>query len=182
MGKLPLDIPKGVTLTVGDGHYEVQGPKGTLRERLVSPIRILLEAEGRVARVVCDQDSKQGRALHGLTRRLLGNMVRGVVEPYTRALDIVGVGYQARLKNEKELELQVGFSRPVVVTCPEGIEFEVPQPTHIVVRGCDKQKVGAIAAEIRKVRPPEPYQGKGIRYEGEQIQRKAGKSFVSGGG
>ncbi|HVT46269.1 MAG TPA: 50S ribosomal protein L6 [Vicinamibacterales bacterium] len=172
IGKRPIDIPAGVTVTVDPGRVTVHGPKGELRQ--VVPQRMQIEqAEGAVT-VTRPTERGEDRALHGLTRTLIANMVEGVTQGFEKRLEIQGVGYRATLAGSN-LELQVGFSHPVRIVPREGISFEVPAPTQIVVRGIDKQVVGQTAAEIRKVRPPEPYKGKGIRYEGEFVRRKVGK-------
>jgi large subunit ribosomal protein L6 len=165
-------IPEGVSVDVQPGRVSVKGPRGELAQQVSRDMRIELE-DGTLS-VARPTDRGEHRALHGLTRSLIANMVQGVTEGYERRLQIQGVGYRARLQG-KALELSVGFSHSVSITAPEGIEFEVPQPTEVVVRGIDKQLVGEIAARIRRVRPPEPYKGKGIRYEGEQVRRKVGK-------
>jgi len=174
IGKQPIQIPSGVDVTVGeDALVTVKGPRGTLSQRLHPEMRIVQE-EG-VIRVERPSDEGVHRSLHGLTRTLLANMVEGVTNGYEKRLAIVGVGYRVVMKG-KDLEIQVGYSHPVVVTAPEGIEFEAPTATSIVVRGNDKQQVGEVAANIRKIRKPEPYKGKGIRYEGEYVRKKAGKA------
>lgn len=174
IGKQPIVIPGGVDVEIDDDQVvTVKGPRGTLSQRLHREMRILREDD--VVRVERPSDMGFHRSLHGLTRTLIANMVEGVTKGYEKHLEIVGVGYRAALKG-KDLELLVGYSHPVVVTCPEGIEFEVPSATKVVVRGSDKQLVGEIAARIRKVRKPEPYKGKGVRYEGEYVRKKAGKA------
>ncbi len=178
IGKQPIEIPGGVDVTIADGNVvTVKGPRGTLTQALHPDMRILAE-DGQV-RVERPDDEGYHRSLHGLTRSLVANMVIGVTTGYRKQLQIVGVGYRAALKG-KDLEVQAGYSHPVTVPVPEGIEFEVPTPTQIVVRGNDKQAVGEIAAKIRKIRKPEPYKGKGIRYEGEYVRKKAGKAAKSG--
>jgi large subunit ribosomal protein L6 len=172
IGKQPIQLPDGVTVEVKPGHVSVKGPKGEL-EQDVSPEMKVEMTDGEVT-VQRPTDRGDHRALHGLTRSLIANMVQGVTEGYEKRLEIQGVGYRAQLRG-KALELALGFSHPVSVEAPEGIEFEVPQPTEVVVRGIDKQQVGQIAADIRKRRPPEPYKGKGVRYAGEQVSRKVGK-------
>jgi large subunit ribosomal protein L6 len=172
IGKKPIPVPDGVTVSVGPGRVTVNGPKGELSQDVSDRVEIA-EEDGTLT-VKRATDRGPDRALHGLTRSLIANMVTGVTEGYERRLEIQGVGYRARLQG-KALELTVGFSHPVSVSAPQGIEFEVPQPTQVIVRGIDKQQVGEIAARIRRVRPPEPYKGKGIRYEGEQVRRKVGK-------
>jgi large subunit ribosomal protein L6 len=172
IGKKPITVPDGVTVSVGPRRVTVNGPKGELTQDVSDRVEIV-EEDGSLT-VQRASDRGPDRALHGLTRSLIANMVTGVTEGYERRLEIQGVGYRARLQG-KALELTVGFSHPVSISAPEGIEFEVPQPTQVIVRGIDKQQVGEIAARVRRVRPPEPYKGKGIRYEGEQIRRKVGK-------
>jgi len=178
IGKQPIEIPGGVDVTIAEGNVvTVKGPRGSLTQTLHADMRILTE-DGQV-RVERPDDEGFHRSLHGLTRSLIANMVIGVTNGYEKQLQIIGVGYRAALKG-KDLEVQAGFSHPVMVSVPEGIEFEVPTPTQIVVRGNDKQAVGEIAAKIRKIRKPEPYKGKGIRYEGEYVRKKAGKAAKSG--
>jgi large subunit ribosomal protein L6 len=172
IGKKPIEVPAGVIVSVDPGRVTVSGPKGELRQ--VVPQRIAIAQEE--GRIVVTRPSERGedRALHGLTRTLVANMVDGVTNGFEKRLELQGVGYRATLHGT-ELELQVGFSHPVRIKPRQGIEFEVPTQTQVVVRGIDKQLVGQTAAEIRKVRPPEPYKGKGIRYEGEYVRRKVGK-------
>ena len=172
IGKKPIPIPSGVEVEISPGSVAVKGPKGRLEERINPEITVAQE-DGALT-VSRPTDRADHRALHGLTRSLVANMVTGVTDGYERRLEIQGVGYRAALRGS-DLEMQLGFSHPVAVKAPEGISFEVPQPTQIVVRGISKQQVGEIAAQIRKWRPPAPYKGKGIRYEGEQVQRKVGK-------
>jgi large subunit ribosomal protein L6 len=172
IGKQPIPIPDGVTVTIGSGRVDVKGPKGELSERIPRDIEVV-QQDGEVL-VSRPTDRGEHRALHGLTRSLVANMVTGVTDGYAKTLEIQGVGYRAQ-KRGSDLELALGFSHPVPVKAPDGIEFEVPQPTRIVVRGISKQLVGEVAANIRKRRPPEPYKGKGIRYEGEYVARKVGK-------
>src|SRR5215208_2880143 len=172
IGKRPIEIPAGVTITVDPGRVTVHGPNGELRQ--VVPTRIAIEQENGTLTVTRPTERGEDRALHGLTRTLIANMVEGVTKGFEKRLEIQGVGYRATMRGQA-LELAVGFSHTVVKEPPAGISFEVPIPTQIVVRGTDKQAVGQVAAEIRKVRPPEPYKGKGIRYEGEQVRRKVGK-------
>jgi large subunit ribosomal protein L6 len=174
IGKKPVDLPTGVEVSIADGNVvTVKGPLGQLEQQLPQAIQINIEANQ--AMVTRPSDQKDHRALHGLTRSLLANMVEGVTKGYMRNLELVGVGYRAALQGG-DLSLTVGYSHPVVINAPHGIEFEVPAPTKISVKGIDKQAVGQIAAEIRAVRKPEPYLGKGIKYEGEQIRRKVGKA------
>jgi large subunit ribosomal protein L6 len=172
IGKLPIEVPSAVDVQVQSGLVRVKGPKGEL-EQVVSR-DLSVEREDSRLIVKRPTDRKEHRALHGLTRTLVYNMVIGVTEGFEKRLEIQGVGYRAQLKGTT-LELALGYSHPVRVEAPAGIEFEVPLPTQIVVRGIDKQAVGEIAAQIRKFRPPEPYKGKGIRYAGEQVTRKVGK-------
>ena len=174
VGKEPIPIPNGVEVTIDAGHVAVKGPKGELQRQ--TPTQIAISRSGDELVVTRPDDERQNRALHGLVRSLVNNMVVGVSDGFTRDLEIVGVGYRATAQGPNRLELQVGFSHPVKVEAPDGITFEVPQPTRITVRGCDKQLVGQVAADIRKIRKPEPYKGKGIRYAGERVLRKAGKS------
>ncbi len=165
-------MPSGVTVAIEPESVSVKGPKGELSERIPRDIEIAQDGESLI--VTRPTDRGEHRALHGLTRSLVANMVQGVTAGYEKRLEIQGVGYRAQMKG-KNLELAVGYSHPVPIEAPDGIEFEVPQPTRVVVKGISKQQVGEIAAIIRKQRPPEPYKGKGIRYEGEYVQRKVGK-------
>jgi large subunit ribosomal protein L6 len=173
IGKQPIEIPSGVEVSVEGSRVSVKGPRGTLEQTFHPEVRIL--QEDGVIRVERPDDDGFHRALHGLTRTLIANMVEGVTKGYEKRLEIVGVGYRATMRGD-DLELAVGYSHTVPFPHPEGIEFEVPAPTRIVVRGNDKQLVGEVAANIRKVRKPEPYKGKGIRYEGEHVRKKAGKA------
>ena len=173
IGNAPITVPSGVEITIDGPEVTVKGPKGELSRRF--PERVTVSVEDGVAKVTRIDDSRESKALHGLFRALLANMVTGVSEGYRKDLEIQGVGYRAQLKG-RDLELQVGFSHPVTVPAPEGITFEVPEPTKISVVGIDKELVGQTAAVVRKVRPPEPYKGKGIRYVGEYVRRKAGKA------
>ena len=172
IGKLPIQIPDGVDVEIGDGVVRVKGPKGELSQAVSRDLRF--EREDSTLVVKRPTDRSEHRALHGLTRSLVFNMVQGVTEGFEKRLEIQGVGYRAQQRGNG-LELALGFSHPVRVEAPQGIEFEVPQPTQIIVRGIDKQAVGEIAAQIRKLRPPEPYKGKGVRYAGEYVARKVGK-------
>jgi large subunit ribosomal protein L6 len=172
IGRKPITVPDGVTVDIKPGMVSVKGPKGELSQA-VSPDMKVSQDDG-VVTVDRPTDRGEHRALHGLTRSLIANMVVGVTDGYEKRLEIQGVGYRARLQG-KALELSVGYSHPVSVSAPEGIDFEVPQPTQVVVRGIDKQLVGEIAARIRRTRPPEPYKGKGVRYAGEHVRRKVGK-------
>ncbi|MEI6447926.1 MAG: 50S ribosomal protein L6 [Actinomycetes bacterium] len=172
IGRQPIPVPDGVEVDIAPELVTVRGPKGELSERVNRDIEISKD-DGQIV-VARPSDRGDHRALHGLTRTLIANMVQGVTEGFEKKLEIQGVGYRAALKG-KDLELAVGYSHPVEIDAPEGIEFEVPQPTSITVRGISKQQVGQVAAVIRKQRPPEPYKGKGIRYEGEYVVRKVGK-------
>jgi large subunit ribosomal protein L6 len=172
IGRRPIEIPEDVTVDVGDDVVTVRGPKGELSQEVSAAMRI--QQDNGTVTVERPTDRGEHRALHGLTRSLIANMIEGVTRGFEKRLEIQGVGYRARLQG-KSLELAVGYSHPVSVQPPDGIEFEVPQPTQVVVRGIDKQLVGEIAARIRKQRPPEPYKGKGIRYSGEYVRRKVGK-------
>jgi large subunit ribosomal protein L6 len=173
IGKQPIPVPSGVEVKIDGNTVSVKGPKGELSQTFTDILTISLE-DG-VLLVTRPDESRTARSLHGLTRTLLSNMVTGVSEGFAKNLEIVGVGYRAAMKGS-DIELQLGFSHPVVVTAEPGITFEVPQPTKITVRGIDKQRVGQVAADIRKWRKPEPYKGKGVRYEGEHVRRKLGKA------
>lgn len=172
IGRKPIPVPAGVDITIEPGTVTVKGPKGLLAERIHRDITVT--QEGAEILVTRPTDRGPHRALHGLSRSLIANMVEGVTDGFAKTLEIQGVGYRAALKG-KDLELALGYSHPVSIDAPEGIEFEVPQPTRIVIKGSNKQLVGETAAKIRKQRPPEPYKGKGIRYEGEYVVRKVGK-------
>ena len=172
IGRKPITVPAGVTVTVEPEVVRVNGPRGTLEERKHRDITI--REDGDTLLVERPTDRGEHRALHGLYRSLVANMVEGVTAGFTKTLEIQGVGYRAALKG-RDLELALGYSHPVSIKAPEGIEFEVPQPTRVIVKGISKQLVGEVAANIRKQRPPEPYKGKGIRYEGEYVARKVGK-------
>jgi large subunit ribosomal protein L6 len=172
IGRKPISVPDGVTVSLGPGRVTVNGPKGELATDVSTRMQVA-ESDGTLT-VTRPSDRGPDRALHGLTRSLIANMVEGVTDGFEKRLEIQGVGYRAKLSG-KALELSVGYSHPVTVSAPDGIEFEVPQPTQVIVRGIDKQLVGETAARIRRTRPPEPYKGKGIRYAGEQIRRKVGK-------
>jgi large subunit ribosomal protein L6 len=174
VGRSPIDVPGGVTVTVDGGRVTVAGPQGQLARVLPGAITVRREEASLV--VERPDDQRQNRALHGLTRSLVANMVTGVTTGFTKELEIVGVGYRAAARGPSSLELALGFSHPVVVEAPEGVTFEVPVPTRIIVKGIDKEKVGQVAADIRKLRKPEPYKGKGVRYLGEHVMRKAGKA------
>jgi large subunit ribosomal protein L6 len=173
VGLSPIQVPDGVDIAVDGQDVTVEGPKGRLQRRFHEAVSIAVE-DG-VARVSRNDESRESRALHGLSRALLANMVVGVSEGYRRELDIVGVGYRAALRGSG-LDMQLGFSHPVAFDAPDGIDFEVPEPTKIIITGIDKEQVGQVAANIRRIRPPEPYKGKGIRYTGERVRRKAGKA------
>lgn len=174
VGKAPIPVPAGVSVSIAGAEVTVTGPRGTLQHRV--PERITVQLDGDALLVARADDERESRALHGLTRALLNNMVVGVNDGYRKDLEIVGVGYRATAKGPGQLELQLGFSHPVSVTAPDGITFEVPSQTAIRVHGIDKQAVGQVAARIRALRKPEPYKGKGIRYAGEYVRRKAGKA------
>jgi large subunit ribosomal protein L6 len=177
IGRQPIAIPDGVDVSIEGSDVAVTGPRGSLQRTFHPDMRILKD-DGTL-RVERPSDERNHRSLHGLTRTLIANMVTGVTAGYEKRLEIVGVGYRATLKGS-DLELALGFSHPVPFPAPEGIEFEVPAPTRIVVRGIDKQLVGEVAANIRKIRKPEPYKGKGVRYEGEHVRKKAGKAAKGG--
>jgi len=172
IGRKPIPVPTGVTVSIEPDVVRVHGPRGELSEAIHRDITVSQEDDQLV--VTRPTDRGPHRALHGLTRSLVANMVEGVTSGYTKTLEIQGVGYRAQLKG-KDLELALGYSHPVSIKAPDGIEFEVPQPTRVIVKGISKQLVGETAANIRKQRPPEPYKGKGIRYEGEYVARKVGK-------
>jgi large subunit ribosomal protein L6 len=173
IGRLPVTIPSGVKVDVEGQAVTVTGPKGTLQHTVAVPIAIV--QEDSVIRVTRPSDEGPVRALHGLSRTLIANMVTGVTDGYRKTLEIVGVGYRVQAKG-KDLEFALGFSHPVTITPPEGITFRVEAPTRFVVEGIDKQLVGEVSARIRKLRKPDPYKGKGVRYQGEQIRRKVGKA------
>jgi large subunit ribosomal protein L6 len=174
IGKTPIEVPSGVEVTLNDRSVSVKGPQGTLQRDL--PGEITVRRTDSVLLVERPDDERSSRALHGLTRSLIANMVTGVTAGFTKDLEIVGVGYRATLKDPQQLELALGYSHAVVVKAPDGITFEVPSPIRITVKGIDKETVGQVAADIRKLRKPEPYKGKGVRYAGEVVQRKAGKA------
>jgi large subunit ribosomal protein L6 len=174
VGKSPINVPLGVDVDVEGDHITVKGPKGTLERTIPGAIKV--EDNGDTLTVVRPNDERENRALHGLVRSLVNNMVVGVTEGFRKELEIVGVGYRATARGQDAIELALGFSHPVNVKAPEGITFEVPSPTRIVVSGIDKEMVGQVAADIRAWRKPEPYKGKGVRYAGEHVQRKAGKA------
>jgi large subunit ribosomal protein L6 len=172
IGRRPIEVPAGVTVSIDPGRVMVNGPLGTLQQQV--PQRMKIEQGNGAITVTRPTERGDDRALHGLTRTLIANMVEGVTKGFEKRLELQGVGYRAAMQGA-DLRLDVGFSHPVVLKAPQGISFEVPTPTEIVVKGVDKQQVGQIAAEVRKVRPPEPYKGKGIRYRGEYVRRKVGK-------
>jgi large subunit ribosomal protein L6 len=172
IGNKPLPIPDGVTVEIAPGRVDVKGPRGDLSQAIDPAMTVALD-DG-VVTVSRPTDRGPHRALHGLTRSLIANMVEGVTDGFEKKLEIQGVGYRAKSQG-KGLELSLGFSHPIAISAVEGIEFDVPQPTEVIVRGIDKQQVGEIAAQIRRHRPPEPYKGKGVRYADEQVRRKVGK-------
>jgi large subunit ribosomal protein L6 len=172
IGRAPITLPAGVEIDIGPGRVGVKGPRGALEQAV--PHEMTVSVDEGVVTVTRPTDRGPHRSLHGLTRTLVANMVEGVTNGYEKRLEIQGVGYRAALRGNS-IELLLGFSHPVVVEAPAGIEFEIPAPTQIIVRGIDKQAVGQVAADIRRLRPPEPYKGKGIRYAGEVVRRKVGK-------
>jgi large subunit ribosomal protein L6 len=172
IGKQPIELPAGVSVSISPGRVMVNGPLGELAQQV--PQRITIEQSDGEIVVTRPTERGEDRALHGLTRSLVANMVEGVTKGFEKALEIQGVGYRASMRGA-DLELNVGYSHPVVMKAPDGITFDVPVPTQVIVKGIDKQRVGQVAAEIRAVRPPEPYKGKGIRYAGEYVRRKVGK-------
>ena len=174
IGRLPITVPAGVDVTIDGADVTVKGPKGTLSHTVPAPITVE-RAEDGTLQVTRPNDERMSRSLHGLTRTLVANMVAGVTEGYTKKLEIVGTGYRVIAKGT-DLEFALGFSHPVVIPAPEGISFAVETPTRFSVSGIDKQQVGEVAAKLRKLRKPDPYKGKGVRYEGEVIRRKAGKA------
>jgi large subunit ribosomal protein L6 len=179
IGRKPVPVPAGVNVSVADSTIHVNGPKGKLSFQHRPEIGVTFDEASRRVLVTRSDDERLSRALHGLTRSLVANMVEGVTNGYSKKLEIVGVGYQAQLKKANTVALQVGYANQVVLEAPAGVSVAVPDPTHITISGADKQAVGQFAAVVRKVRPPEPYKGKGIRYEGEVVRRKAGKAFGS---
>ena len=174
IGKAPIPVPSGVDVTIAGAHITVKGPKGTLERDLPGAITVRQDGEQLV--VERPNDERQSRALHGLVRSLVNNMVVGVHEEFTKELEIIGVGYRAAAQGTSKLDLALGFSHPVSVDAPDGISFETPAPNRIIVKGIDKEAVGQVAANIRKIRKPEPYKGKGVRYLGEHVAKKAGKT------
>jgi large subunit ribosomal protein L6 len=179
IGRKPVSVPANVKVSIADSTIHVEGPKGKLSFSHRPEISLAYDEARRQLQVNRRDDERLSRSLHGLTRSLVANMVEGVTNGYTRKLEIVGVGYQAQLKKANTVALQVGFANQVVLEAPVGVTVTVPDPTHVVISGADKQAVGQFAAIVREVRPPEPYKGKGIRYEGETVRRKAGKAFGS---
>lgn len=175
IGRLPITVPSGVDVTIDGQTVSVKGPKGQLSHVVREPITVERAEDGTIE-VKRPDDERESRSLHGLSRTLIANMVTGVTEGYEKKLEIVGVGYRVQLKSPTQLEFALGFSHPVVVDAPEGVTFAVENPTHFSVMGIDKQAVGEVAANIRKIRKPEPYKGKGVRYLGEHVRRKAGKA------
>jgi large subunit ribosomal protein L6 len=174
IGRLPVAVPSGVDVTIDGQQVTVTGPKGTLRHTVAEPISVRRGDEGAL-QVTRPDDERESKALHGLSRTLIANMVTGVTSGYTKRLEIVGTGYRVQARGN-DLEFALGYSHPVVVRAPEGITFRVEAPTRFAVEGIDKQKVGEVAANIRKLRKPDPYKGKGVRYQGEVVRRKAGKT------
>ncbi len=178
IGKQPVVLPAGVKAQVADGKVRVEGPKGKLELAFHRNMKVQFDDKAKAIRVSRPDDERQNRALHGLTRSLIANMVEGVTKGFEKRLKIEGIGYQARM-DKKAVVLTVGYANAVTMDPPEGVSVELPDPTTIVIKGADKQKVGQFAAEVRQVRKPEPYKGKGIRYEKEQVRRKEGKSFAT---
>jgi large subunit ribosomal protein L6 len=174
IGKAPVSVPSGVDVTIADGTVTVKGPKGILSR--VVPGEITVRREDSSLLVERPDDERENRSLHGLTRSLVNNMVVGVTDGFSKELEIIGVGYRAEAQGPNKLRLALGFSHPVIVDAPDGVTFEVPAPTRVIVRGIDKETVGQVAANIRSIRKPEPYKGKGVRYLGEKVLRKAGKT------
>jgi large subunit ribosomal protein L6 len=174
IGKAPITVPGGVDVTIAGRTITVKGPNGTLSRQI--PGEIVVRQDDSTLLVERPDDERENRSLHGLTRSLVNNMVVGVTSGFSKELEIVGVGYRAEAQGPTTIRLALGYSRPIVVDAPEGVTFEVPQATRIVVRGIDKEKVGQVAADIRAIRKPEPYKGKGVRYTGERVLRKAGKA------
>jgi large subunit ribosomal protein L6 len=175
IGKLPIAVPSGVDVTLAESQVTVQGPKGTLSHSVAAPIKVGRADDGTIE-VVRPNDERESKSLHGLTRTLIANMVHGVTEGYEKKLEIVGVGYRVLSKGPTQLEFQLGYSHSITFNAPDGITFTVDGPTRLGVQGIDKQLVGEVAANIRKLRKPEPYKGKGVRYAGEQVRRKVGKA------
>jgi large subunit ribosomal protein L6 len=180
IGKQPIPVPDGIDVLVREQTVTIKGKSAELTWTHHRNMRVEYDSAARRIKVIRPNDLRENRALHGLTRSLINNMVRGVAEPFEKRLEIVGVGYNATMSG-KNLQLQVGYANTVVLPVPKGVSCELPDNTHIVLKSADKQAVGQFAAEIRRVRPPEPYKGKGIRYQDEQVRRKAGKALASGG-
>lgn len=180
IGKKLIPIPEGVKVSIEPGSIQIVGPKGTVTQQFPSIITVEYDQANKVIKVSRPDDEKQSRSFHGLTRALIANAVTGVTKGFQRNLEIVGTGYNAKLKG-KQIELQVGFCLPQIVTIPEDLQIELPFPTKIMIKGCNKHSVGQFAASVRSIRPPEPYKGKGIRYEGEVVKIKAGKTFAGAG-
>ena len=174
IGKAPITVPSGVTIAIAGDQISVKGTKGVLARTI--PASISVREDGALLLVERENDERSAKALHGLTRTLVSNMVTGVSTGFTKELEIIGVGYRATAQGASKLEMALGFSHPVFVEAPAGIEFEVPSPTRVIIKGTDKELVGQVAANIRKIRKPEPYKGKGVRYSGEVVRRKAGKA------
>ena len=181
IGKQPIPIPSNVKVEIKDALITITGPKGTLAQEITGPIQARLDTDKKELLVERMSKDKNARARHGLYRALLANMVKGVVEEFEKKLEIIGVGYNAKLQENNQIFMNIGFCHPVLIDIPEGINVEIPNPTTIIIRGANKQMVGQLAANIRAIRPPEPYNGKGIKYSDEVIRRKAGKTFVGGG-
>jgi large subunit ribosomal protein L6 len=179
IGRKPVPVPPSVKVSIAEQTVEIEGPKGKLSFKHRPEIDVAFDKGGQQILVSRHDDERINRSLHGLTRSLVANMVQGVTTGYTKKLEIVGVGYQAQLKKANTIALQVGYANQVVLEAPAGVTVQVPDQTHVTITGADKQAVGQFAAIVRKVRPPEPYKGKGIRYEGEFVRRKAGKAFGS---
>lgn len=179
IGRKPVPVPANVKVALRNSAIEVEGPQGKLELAYREELGVKFDEASREILVERKDNERLSRSLHGLTRSLIANMVEGVTQGYTKKLEIVGVGYQAQLRSANTIVLQVGFANQITMQAPEGVNVVVPDPTHIHISGPDKQKVGQFAAEVRKARPPEPYKGKGIRYEGEEIRRKSGKAFGS---
>jgi large subunit ribosomal protein L6 len=175
IGKLPITVPSGVDVTIDGQTVTVKGPKGELTHTVAEPIRVARDKDGTLA-VTRPDDMRKSKELHGLSRTLVSNMVTGVTNGYEKKLEIVGVGYRVQAKGPTTLEFALGYSHPITVNAPDGITFTVETPTRFSVQGIDKQSVGEVAANIRKLRKPEPYKGKGVRYAGEQVRRKVGKA------
>jgi len=180
IGKQPVVVPAGVKANIADGKVRIEGPKGKLELAYHPAMQVQLDDKTKAILVTRPNDERLNRSLHGLTRSLIANMVEGVTKGYEKKLKIEGIGYQARM-DKKSVVLTVGFANPITMTPPEGVTAELADPTTIIIKGADKQKVGQFAAEVRAARKPEPYKGKGVRYENEQVRRKEGKSFAAGG-